>query len=132
VHPIRKEVVWKMSPEATVGLYLTFAAGILALIGMLALQFVVSYLRRRQKERRVIVSYLRRCEKEQRRGMEQPTFRGTRAGSGVLEEPSSRRAYREGTARRRSKAEELVDPEARTAELRQEQLEEARREASLR
>ncbi len=120
-----------MSPEATVGLYLTFAAGILAVIGMLALQFVVSYLRRRQKERRVIVSYLRRCEKEQRRGME-PTLRGTRAGSGVLEEPSSRRAYREGTARRRSKAEELVDPEARTAELGQEQLEEARREASLR
>ncbi len=32
-----------MSPEATAGLYLTFAAGILALIGMLALQFVVSY-----------------------------------------------------------------------------------------
>ncbi len=119
-----------MSPEATAGLYLTFAAGILALIGMLALQFAVSYLRRRQKERRVIVSYLRRCEKE-RRGME-PTFRGTRAGSGVLEEPSSRRAYREGTARRRSKAEELVDPEARTAELGQERLEEARREASLR
>ena len=119
-----------MSPEATVGLYLTFAAGILALIGMLALQFVVSYLRRRQKERRVIVSYLRRCEKE-RRGME-PTFRGTRVGSGVLEEPSSRRAYREGTARRRSKAEELVDPKARTAELGQEQLDEARREASLR
>ncbi len=117
-----------MSPEATVGFYLTFAAGILALIGMLALQFVVSYLRRRQKERRVIVSYLRRCEKEQRRGME-PTFRGTRAGSGVLEEPSSRRAYREGTARRRSKAEELVDPKARTAELGREQLEEDRRSA---
>jgi hypothetical protein len=118
-----------MSPEATVGLYLTFAAGILALIGMLALQFVVSYLRRREKERRVMVSYLRRCEKE-RRGME-PTFRGTRVGSGALEERSSR-AYGEGTARRRSKAEGLVDPEARTAELRQEQLEEARREASLR
>ena len=117
-----------MSPEATAGLYLTFAAGILALIGMLALQFVVSYLRRREKERRVIVSYLRRCEKE-RRGME-PTFRGTRVGSGALEEPSSR-AYQEGSARRRSKA-ELVDPEARTAELGQEQLEEDRKEASLR
>ncbi len=114
-----------MSPEATVGLYLTFAGGILALIGMLVLQFVVSYLRRREKERRVLVSYLRRCEKE-RRGME-PTFYGTRAGSGALEEPS--RAYREGSARHRSKAEELVDPEARTAELRQEQLEEDRRSA---
>jgi hypothetical protein len=115
-----------MSPEATVGLYLTFAAGILALIGMLALQFVVSYLRKREKERRVFVSYLRRCEKE-RRGME-PTLRGTRVGRGALEEPSSR-AYREGSARHRSKAEELVDPEARTTELRQEQLEGDRRSA---
>ena len=109
-----------MSPEATVGLYLTFAAGILALIAMLVLQFVVSYLRRREKERRVIVSYLRRCEKE-------PTFRDTRAGGWVLEELSSR-AYREGSARHRSKA-ESVDPEAGTTELRQEQLEEDRRSA---
>ena len=108
-----------MSPEATVGLYLAFAAGILALIGMLALQFVVSYLRRRQKERRVIVSYLRRCEKE-RRGME-PTFHGTRAGSGVLEEPSSR-AYGEGSVERGNRARRWLDREAKTAELEQEQL----------
>ena len=69
-----------MSPEATAGLYLTFAGGILALIGMLALQFVVSYLRRRVRERRSVVSYLRRREKERR--STRLTSRGTKAAAG--------------------------------------------------
>ena len=114
-----------MSPEATAGLYLTFAAGILALIGMLALQVVVSYLRRRQKERRSVVSYLRRREKERRSmGL---TSRGTKAAAGwVLGDPS--RAYQEESARRRSRT-GSADPKARTAELGQEQLEEDRRSA---
>src|ERR671932_2356783 len=103
-----------MSPEATAGLYLTLAAGLLAVIGMLALQFVVSRFRRWEKKRREMVSYLRR--REGKRSAE-PTFRDAKAEAGVFEWPS--RAHTEASVQhRRSKAaDSLTAHEARTEEL---------------
>ena len=100
-----------MSPEATAGLYLTLAAGLLAVIGMLVLQFVVSRLRRWQKRRREMVSYLRRREGERSAGR---TFNDAKAEAGVFEQLS--RAHREGSVQRRSKVGSLAH-EARTEEL---------------
>ena len=53
-----------MSYQATAGLYVIFAAVVFALTTMLMLHFIVSYLRRRETERRNRVSNLRRREKE--------------------------------------------------------------------
>ncbi len=100
-----------MSPEATAGLYLTLAAGLLAVIGMLVLQFVVSRFRRWQKKRREMVSYLRRREGERSAGR---TFHDAKAEAGMFEQPP--RAHREGAVQRRSKAGSLAH-EARTEEL---------------
>jgi hypothetical protein len=101
-----------MSPEATAGLYLTLAAGLLAAIGMLVLQLVVSRFRRWEKKRREMVSYLRR--REGKRGAE-PTFHDAKAEAGVFEWPS--RAHTEVSVQRhRSKADSLAH-EARTEEL---------------
>src|SRR5919202_3484307 len=101
-----------MSPEATTGLYLTLAAGLLAVIGMLVLQFVVSRFRRWEKKRREMVSYLRR--REGKRSAE-PTFHDAKAEAGVFEQAS--RAHRESSVqRRRSKVGSLAH-EARTEEL---------------
>src|ERR671933_464821 len=102
-----------MSPEATTGLYLTLAAGLLAVIGMLVLQFVVSRFRRWEKKRREMVSYLRR--REGKRSAE-PTFHDAKAEAGVFEWPS--RAHTEASVqRRRSKAAGSLAHEARTEEL---------------
>ena len=103
-----------MSPEATAGLYLTLAAGLLAVIGMLVLQFVVSRFRRWEKNRREMVSYLRR--REGKRSAE-PTFHDAKAEAGVFEWPS--RAHTEVSVQRhRSKAAgSLAAHEARTEEL---------------
>ena len=100
-----------MSPEATAGLYLTLAAGLLAVIGMLVLQFVVSRFRRWEKKRREMVSYLRRREGERSAGR---TFHDAKAEAGVFEQLS--RAHREGSVQRRSKVGSLAH-EARTEEL---------------
>jgi hypothetical protein len=101
-----------MSPEAITGLYLTIAAGLLAAIGMLVLQFVVSRFRRWEKKRREMVSYLRRREGERSAG---PTFHyAPKAEAEVFEQPS--RTRREGSVQRRSKAGSLAH-EARTEEL---------------
>ena len=101
-----------MSPEAMAGLYLTIAAGLLAAIGMLVLQFVVSRFRRWEKKRREMVSYLRRREGERSAG---PTFQyAPKAEAEVVEQPS--RTPREGSVQRRSKAGSLAH-EARTEEL---------------
>ena len=101
-----------MSPEAITGLYLTIAAGLLAAIGMLVLQFVVSRFRRWEKKRREMVSYLRRREGERSAG---PTFHyAPKAEAEVVEQPS--RTSREGSVQRRSKAGSLAH-EARTEEL---------------
>ncbi len=107
-----------MSPEATAGLYLTLAAGLLAVIGMLVLQFVVSRFRRWEKKRREMVSYLRRREGERSAGR---TFHDAKAEAGVFEQLP--RAHREGcSVHRRSKVGSLAH-EARTEELETEKLE---------
>jgi hypothetical protein len=106
-----------MSLEATAGLYLTLAAGLLAAIGMLVLQFVVSRFRRWEKKRREMVSYLRRREGERSAGR---TFHDAKAEAGVFEQLS--RAHREGSVQRRSKVGSLAH-EARTEELETEKLE---------
>ena len=115
-----------MSAEATAGLYLTLAAGLLAVIGMLVLQFVVSRFRRWEKKRREMVSHLRRREGKRSAG---PTFHdANKAEAGVFEQPS--RAHTEGSVqRRRSKAAGSLAHEARTEEL---NTEEARTGAAAR
>ncbi len=94
------------------GLYLTIAAGLLAAIGMLVLQFVVYRFRKWEKKRREMVSYLRRREGDRSAGQ---TFHyAPKAEAGVFEQPS--RAHREGSVQRRSKAGSLAH-DARTEEL---------------
>ena len=88
------------------------AAGLLAVLGMLALQFVVPGFRRWEKKRREIVSCLRRCEGKRSAG---PTFHDANAEAGVFEQLS--RAYREGSVQHRSKAAGSLVHEARTQEL---------------
>ena len=100
-----------MSPEATAGLYVTLAAGLLTVIAMLVLQFVVSRFRRWEKKRREMVSYLRRREGKRSAGS---IFHDAKAEARVLEQPS--RARREGSVQRRSKA-GLLAHEGRTEEL---------------
>lgn len=106
-----------MSPEATAGLYLTLAAGLLAVICMLVLQFVVSRFRRWEKKRREMVSYLRRREGERSAGR---TSHDAKGEAGVFEQLP--RAHREGSVQRRSKVGSLAH-EARTEELETEKLE---------
>ena len=82
-----------MSPEATAGLYLTLAAGLLAVIGLLVLQFVVSRLRRWQKKRREMVSYLRRREGSEARGEPSMTLKQRLGCSNSRLEPTERAQF---------------------------------------
>jgi hypothetical protein len=96
-----------MSYQATAGLYVIFAAVVFALIAMLMLHFIVSYLRRREKERRNRVSDLRRREKEL-------ISTDTRREGGVVEDVP--RAYRKKSILERSTG-SLGDRTAGTEEL---------------
>jgi hypothetical protein len=82
-----------MSYEATAGLYVIFAAVVFALIAMLMLHFIVSYLRRRETERRNRVSNLRKREKEL-------ISTDTRRERGVVEDVP--KAHRKKSIRERS------------------------------
>jgi hypothetical protein len=96
-----------MSYQATAGLYVIFAAVVFALIAMLMLHFIVSYLRRREKERRNRVSDLRRREKEL-------ISTDTRTEGGVVEDVP--RAHRKKSILERSTV-SLGDRTAGTEEL---------------
>jgi len=97
-----------MSYQATAGLYVIFAAVVFASIGMLMLHFVVSYLRRREAERRNRVSELRRREKEL------ISTDDTKREGGVLEDVP--RAHRKKPVRERSTV-SAGDRTSRTEEL---------------
>jgi hypothetical protein len=100
-----------MSYQAAAGLYVIFGAVIFAVIGMLMLQFIASYLRRRERERRSVISELRRRQREWT-GTELTSI-GAREGR-VLEEPTA--VYREEPAPPRS-TRGSADRTARTEEL---------------
>ena len=110
-----------MSYQAAAGLYVIFGAVVFAVIGMVTLQFVVSYLRRRERERRLVISDLRRRQREWT-GTELTSI-SAKEGR-VLEDPAG--VYREESASRRSTV-GSADRTARTEELGQEPLGEAHR-----
>jgi membrane protein implicated in regulation of membrane protease activity len=96
-----------MSYQATAGLYVIFAAVVFALTAMLMLHFIVSYLRRRETERRNRVSDLRRREKEL-------ISTGTGREGGVVEDAP--KAHRKKLIRERSSV-SVGDRTAGTEEL---------------
>jgi len=105
-----------MSYQAAAGLYVIFGAVIFAVIGMLILQTVGSYLRRRESERRSVISDLRRQQGEWT-GTEL-TYIGTKERR-ALED--STRVYREKSAPPQS-TRGSADRTARTEELEPEPL----------
>jgi hypothetical protein len=105
-----------MSYQAAAGLYVIFGGVVFAVVGMVTLQFVASYLRRRERERRSVISELRRRQREWT-GTELTSI-GAKEG-GVLEDPA--RVYPEESTRRRSRV-GSADRTAMTEELEPEPL----------
>src|SRR5919199_2409307 len=100
-----------MSYQAAAGLYVIFGAVVFAVIGMVTLQFVVSYLRRRERERRLVISDLRRRQREWM-GTELTSISAKEGGmlenpAGVNREESASRRRTVGSADRTARTEEL-------------------------